>query len=497
MAIRDAEGQTCLAVAKANVVPALVSSNADPNQVGKSGEPISFAAAASNPKLLEALLKARADPNLASNRVALHCAVAAKQASCCKLLLESLADATAKTTQNNVKAPLQMAKDMHWAEGVRMLTAAVGAQLAKEQEALRAAEARKQSQAKSVKSLLPLLKSGHLAEVQEAFRAVDVHGALPDGETVLFVAAARRDRVDTLEICKFLVEEAHVDCSVVSQTGETALFKSAVAGNVGVCEFLVARQCSLAQENSSGQTPLCVAAAAGQSAVVSTLLSSRADPEHRDRQQQTPLFAAARLQDDGCMRFLLRARANPEALDERRQPPLFSAAAAGKAACARMLLAANASPATTDPHGRTALYYAVRETRVTLCMLLLQEGVDRGGNRSLDVHMAEMARERGLTEVQERLLPVHKETPPLVADNAAGQPAKEDEEAEPRTEPKAKVKATEPSDLGLYSIVFNDESGKTTIPFGTQEYKDALGRIAWLPEDFWPKDAELTPGPDL
>eukprot|EP00747_Dinoflagellata_sp_TGD_P046268 gnl/TRDRNA2_/TRDRNA2_144341_c5_seq1.p1 gnl/TRDRNA2_/TRDRNA2_144341_c5~~gnl/TRDRNA2_/TRDRNA2_144341_c5_seq1.p1 ORF type:complete len:590 (+),score=129.51 gnl/TRDRNA2_/TRDRNA2_144341_c5_seq1:32-1771(+) len=116
------------------------------------------------------------------------------------------------------------------------------------------------------------------------------------------------------------------------------------------------------------------------------------------------MFQAARKDNTEFVAALLNARARPDVQDANAQTPLFLAARDGLNQVVRLLVEARANPNTMDSQSKTPLYYAIYDSRAQTAAFLLDE-YQAGQELAIKdfSRIMENARERGLTEIVDRL----------------------------------------------------------------------------------------------
>jgi len=194
------------------------------------------------------------------------------------------------------------------------------------------------------------------------------------------------------------------DPCALNHHGQSALFAAVCAGHGDVCSFLVEKACRVDGCDKEGRTPLFHAVRAGHAGSARTLIGLRADVRYEDSMSQTPLFfAAARVDNSENVSLLLEASGAADATDSVGQNPLFYAAREGADDAVQLLCKGRADVNKIDAQGKLPIFYAIRDSRAATATLLLDTyaawpPADRAGHDLID-----MARNRNLADVVERL----------------------------------------------------------------------------------------------
>ena len=155
--------------------------------------------------------------------------------------------------------------------------------------------------------------------------------------------------------------KAGADAGAASQrTGETALMRCALTGNIDAVKGLLACGADVnARETRAGQSVLMWAVVGKHPEVVRTLVEQGADVHARSNGAFTPLLFAAQQGDIESARILLAAGASTNEATSDGLNVLLTAAASGQEAFAVFMLDKGADPNATDEGGMTALHYAL------------------------------------------------------------------------------------------------------------------------------------------
>ncbi|CAE8644225.1 unnamed protein product, partial [Polarella glacialis] len=278
---------------------------------------------------------------------------------------------------------------------------------------------------------------GSLAEVRALVGPQHV-GWHQGGQSLLFWAVLRKppppattstdgrqegeEDSETLDICRYLVEEVGLDPDRVSEKRQVSpLFCAAMAGQSEVLRYLLEKKADPRRLDILRQTPLFFVFGSGGKSVarrscVELLLAAGVDVRHKDNRKQTalfwassahhdiepvkilvaairaanesgedlmvdelkqtPLFYAVKASSVAVCQLLIDARCGVDDKDTTQQVPLYFAARAGRADCAKLLLDLGAAVDSRDSHTETPLFYAVEFKHVDVCRVLLGANAD-------------------------------------------------------------------------------------------------------------------------
>ncbi len=242
--------------------------------------------------------------------------------------------------------------------GLLGLPLLAGAAPAAETHNLSLADAAKQGDRETVRSLLgSVAKEG-------------VAGA--EGTAALIWAASRND----VEMAELLLR-AGADPKGANEYGATALYAAAANMDPAMVVKLLAAGADANAALASGETPLMEAARQGNLAIVSALLSGGADPNTQEKNGgQTALMWAISERHPAITEELVRHGADVNARSKYGSTAL-TFAAQGDADSARVLLTAGANPNVTMPQwGLTPLIIASTMGRTDVVAVLLDHGAD-------------------------------------------------------------------------------------------------------------------------
>mmetsp|Transcript_62 Transcript_62/g.223 ORF Transcript_62/g.223 Transcript_62/m.223 type:complete len:538 (+) Transcript_62:123-1736(+) len=159
--------------------------------------------------------------------------------------------------------------------------------------------------------LFGLVQNASVSDVREALKNVGDKFAArilnADHQTLLFSAVQRE--VDTLEVCKLLIDEHQVVARHADKRGQTALHYLAKCSSVDCVQLLVERRCQVDHvDRLLLQTPLFYAARYSGPEMVAKLVQFRADANFVDVHGQTPIYWTTSL--DVCIELVTNCRAN-------------------------------------------------------------------------------------------------------------------------------------------------------------------------------------------
>ena len=177
--------------------------------------------------------------------------------------------------------------------------------------------------------------------------------------------------------------EYGVPVNLTSQRGTTALMQAAHQGHQGICDILLAGECSVDMQNDNKKNALMLAILAGHAQIVKKLLTHGASPEIREHSGGTALFLAAGTGRVDICRALLSAMANVDARTHGGLTPLMAAARGGhERVCELLIEEGHADVQKTDQYGRTPLSIAATEGLTDACRLLVLHGsnIDHQGS---------------------------------------------------------------------------------------------------------------------
>ncbi|KAM0919243.1 hypothetical protein ACQ4PT_008357 [Festuca glaucescens] len=222
----------------------------------------------------------------------------------------------------------------------------------------------------------------------------------PKGLNALHFAANK----GSLEICKFLVEEAGLDINSTSGVGATPMFYAAFKGNVQVVRYLLDHGSDPAKASERGLTPLHNAAEHGHCDAVRLLLSKGVEVDAINY-RGTPLHMTAAKGQHQAMKILLEHGADPNRVVNHVFSPLMMACCGNNLECMKLLIEAGADVNGSTGSGPTPLTGAVDDGSTELVKFLMEAGADPNiPNQHGDIPIKRAAA-RGLREIVELLLP--------------------------------------------------------------------------------------------
>lgn len=131
--------------------------------------------------------------------------------------------------------------------------------------------------------------------------------------------------------------DAGADVNEIGGSGEaTALYYSALAGNLDAARLLVARGADVNIPSRWGGPPIFMAAWQGHTSIIILLLANGANPNSQFN-TDTALHKAAERGCLDCVKLLVKAGADVNANNQKREPPIHFAAKKGHSAVADYL----------------------------------------------------------------------------------------------------------------------------------------------------------------
>ena len=291
---------------------------------------------------------------------------------------------------------------------------AVAAKLRTEEEARKAAEARRD--AKRIEALadhLDLLRlqasltsvgttTSSSATTADVLRsrirsplAQPVPLGDPHGADRLPYSAAPLHKVvceGNVDMLDFLVSRCHADFNTVDSDGSSPVMLAIAHGHVPVLAYLLKKMARVDGANDRGYTALHLAVLDGQAPMLDLVLQYRGamQLDARDEEGLTALHWAVLLGRESVTEDLLVAGASHTIGDRIAWRPLHHAAMKGEMGLVRTLVTKHgADPTATDRDGRTALHRAVGCGQYAVLRPLLLNSVDKqdkDGNTAL--HLA-------------------------------------------------------------------------------------------------------------
>jgi ankyrin repeat protein len=353
-----------IAAQKGNVfiVKALLARGADPKATdGKHSNAIHWAAGseAANVEVMQALIDAGADSNLADKNGATALMSGAKRGDAA--LVEVLLRAGANV--NAIHSSGSTALTVAAAEGHAAIVALLASKGA-------AVDHRDREDA------TPLLRAA-IAGRRDVVKVLLEHKANPNVQskaasrwTPLMAACKARDAGSV----KLLLDHG-ANPNLKGDQGSTPVLIAALNGCADCIAHLAKKGADLnARESRNGNIALALAQRHRHRDVVKALLEAGADPNIADKGGYTPLISAAMDGDYEVARFLLQKKADPN-LQASSGPrkgitALMSAAAKGHLQVAALLIDSGADPSIKDEAGTTAYSYAVHNKHAPIADLI-------------------------------------------------------------------------------------------------------------------------------
>ncbi|KAJ5738028.1 hypothetical protein N7493_001183 [Penicillium malachiteum] len=376
-------GQTALQAAAEGghlkVLQALLAAKADVNIAPTSNNgrtALQAAAEGGHLEVVQALLAAKADINAApaefDGRTALQAAAEGGHLEVVQALLVAKADINAAPASNNGRTALQAAAEGGHLEVVQALLVA--------KADINAAPASNNGRT----ALQAAAEGGHLEVLQALLAAkadVNIAPASNNGRTAL-QAAAEGGYLEVLQA--LLAAKADINAAPAEFDGRTALQAAAEGGYLEVVQALLVAKADInaAPASNNGRTALQAAAKGGHLEVIQALLAAKADINTAPAEfyGRTALQAAAKGGHLKVIQALLAAKAdvNIPPAEFYGRTALQAAAEGGQLKVVQALLAAkadiNAAPA--HKNGRTALQAAAEGGHLKVMQALLAAKAD-------------------------------------------------------------------------------------------------------------------------
>eukprot|EP00667_Euglena_gracilis_P001738 EG_transcript_1736 len=290
--------------------------------------PLCAAARQGVPEVAQALLQARAYPNVADGmgRTPLMEAAALGHVGLVAVLLEAKADPQLAPRSQPHPCALASAAALGHARTVAAL--------------LRARADPDQRDREGQSCVFAAAAAGHVEPLRlllEGNGDPDLPRA--DGWTPLYAALAGWHR----HAAHLLLQRgARPDCPL--PTERSPLLIAVLKGYPEVVDQLLARRADPDAGDVEGDRPLVVATVLGRAGVLHALLTARADPTLGDGRGNTPLHHAARFEDLAAVRALLACRADPHALNGDGVSPALQAASLRRCHVLEALLEGEGDP---------------------------------------------------------------------------------------------------------------------------------------------------------
>ena len=349
------------------VVQALIKAGADPNARDDDKEtPLHRAASNENPAVVQALIKAGADPKARNDdkETPLHYAVRWNEnPAVVQALIKAGADLNARDKYK--RTPLHYA--VWWNENPAVVQALI--------------KAGADPNARDKYKRTPLHRAAfneNPAVVQALIKAgADPNARNDDKETPLHYA----DLFNRNPAVSKALLAAGADAKVRIEYKWTPLHEAAKhVKDAGVIEALLAAGSDPnARVAKYKYTPLHYAARSNENpAVVQALIKAGADPKARDDDKETPLHRAASNENPAVVQALIKAGADPKARNDDKDTPLHYAVRWNEnPAVVQALINAGADPNARDKYKRTPLHYAVRwNENPAVVQALINAGAD-------------------------------------------------------------------------------------------------------------------------
>ena len=405
--MQDYSGRTPLWIAShqghIRVVQQLLRAKADPNIAANDGmTPLYAASYSGHSQIVQRLLQEQVDPNTASNEgvTPLHIASQEGRVDVVQrlLLLENIEP---DISANDGRTPLYTAcKNGHLQILEQLLQAKADPNIANNN---------------GKTPLYAASYSGHSQIVQRLLQEqVDPNIADDEGITPLYLASqegkrdvvkkllqagadpnlpvtgladpniATNNGITPLGITSYnghlkLVErlfQEQVDPNIANDEGITPLYIASKEGKLDIVEQLLQAKADPTIATNNGITPLGIASDRGHLKIVERLLQEQVDPNIASGEGATPLYLASQMGRMDVVERLLQAKADPNILSNNGKTPLYAASYNGHLHIVQRFLQEQVDPNIADDEGITPLYVASLGGRRDVVEKLLQAGAD-------------------------------------------------------------------------------------------------------------------------
>jgi ankyrin repeat protein len=384
-----------------------IKASGDVDELGEYS-PLSKAAEMGRADMVDALLKAGADPNFGGLWIPMCCAVRSKDVATLKRLLETKPKVKVDAQEEEGATALMYAAAVGSLEMVKLLVAAGANPKKKDEDGETAIISGKNTPA-IFEFLKPLSTKADVSYLEK-------EAAKPDEVTEEFLAAVKQGDVTKV---KALLAKG-VKLGALGKGGEAALHIAVETQNSEIIELLLAAGASVNVRNQYSRTPLFIAINRGDLALVERLIKAGADVNAKEKLEGgTPFLASVsnRKSNHDIMRLLAKHGADILAVDVYGRSALniasrwlgresytedkdrevaeslraafieagvlhpdaarlTQAAAAGDLPAVRKFIESGLPVDTVDEQERTALYMAISRWHPELVAFLLKSGAD-------------------------------------------------------------------------------------------------------------------------
>lgn len=210
----------------------------------------------------------------------------------------------------------------------------------------------------SPEALALLLDSGADVNLQDSLKRTPLHNA------------AQAGRVQNMS--KLIEQDAEVN--MADKNDQTPLFKAILCDDIDAVAILLEAKVRVNIRDDQGRTPLYLAAYSGHVKAVQKFLNQNADVQQVDNKAWSPLHAAA--DNLEITRMLIEHGANINVQNDKAWTPLHLATSWSQSAVAKLLIEKDANPNQFSGDGNTALHLAITACDADLVQWMLNNGAD-------------------------------------------------------------------------------------------------------------------------
>ena len=214
--------------------------------------------------------------------------------------------------------------------------------------------------------------NGHNEVVELLLKAkVNPNACLMDGATAIYIASQSGHSAVASTLIK-----SGADPKMLKHDGWAPLMISSYNGHNEVVEILLKAKVNPNACLNDGRTAIFIASGNGHSVVVSTLLTSGADPNMAKSDGWTPLMIGSQNGHNEVVEILLKAKVNPNACLNDGRTAIFIASGNGHSVVVSTLLRSGADPNMAESDGWTPLIIGSQNGHNEVVEMLLKAKVN-------------------------------------------------------------------------------------------------------------------------